>query len=64
MANEQIKEAARQAGVKLWEVADAIGVTDSTFSRQLRRELNPEKQQRVIEAIERLSNRSVEREVS
>ena len=38
-SNKDIREAAASAGVFLWQVAEAIGVTDGTFSRKLRREL-------------------------
>ncbi len=37
--NEEIRAAAKAAGVKLWQIADAAGLSDSTFSRKLRREL-------------------------
>lgn len=37
-SNKDIREAAASAGVFLWQVAEAIGVTDGTFSRKLRRE--------------------------
>ena len=38
-ANMDIRRAAASAGFYLWEVAAEVGVTDSTFSRKLRREL-------------------------
>ena len=39
MANEAIRARAKEKGVKLWQVADRIGLTDSNFSRKLRKEL-------------------------
>ena len=39
-ANSDIRQAAFSSGVYLWEIAEAIGVTDGTFSRKLRRELD------------------------
>lgn len=36
-ANTEIREAANQAGVFLWQIADRLGITDSNFSRKLRR---------------------------
>ena len=56
MANEIIKTAAKSAGVKLWEIADYVGVVDSTFSRQLRREFPEDKKQRVMEAIRTIAD--------
>lgn len=55
MANAQIRTAAKEAGVKLWEVAEYCGVTDSTFSRQMRRELPEDKQRQILQAIEHIS---------
>lgn len=49
-ANMEIRSSAKKAGVKLWEVAEAIGITDGMFSRKLRREL-PEAEQRKILCI-------------
>lgn len=56
MANEAIKTAAKSAGVKLWEIADYVGVVDSTFSRQLRREFPEDKKQRIMEAIRAIAD--------
>lgn len=46
-ANMEIRNAAKGSGIRLWEVAEAIGITDGTFSRKMRREL-PEADQRKI----------------
>lgn len=48
--NKEIRTAAFSEGVRLWQVAQKLGVTDSTFSRWLRREL-PEEQKKEILAI-------------
>ena len=37
-ANNEIRVAANTARVRLWEIADAIGLSDSSFSRKLRKE--------------------------
>ena len=37
--NQNIRKAAAEAGVKLWQIADKLGYTDSCFSRLLRKEL-------------------------
>ncbi len=52
MANEIIREAAKKSGFKLWEVAEILGVTDSTLSKKLRRELPSEQTQHILDAIE------------
>lgn len=52
MANEAIRQAAKENGLRLWEVAEILGVTDSTFSRKLRHELPSEQKQHIVDAIE------------
>lgn len=47
MPNEQLKREIVGAGLKLWQVADKIGITDSSFSRKLRRELPDDEKQRI-----------------
>lgn len=39
MANEAIKNKAKESGVKLWQVAEKLGIADFNFSRKLRKEL-------------------------
>ena len=55
MANKEIRRAAAMSGLRLWQVAEAIGMNDSAFSRRLRRELSPEDKERVLAAIEELA---------
>ena len=44
MHNSEIRMKAKEKNVKLWEIADGIGMTDSNFSRKLRKELSEEEQ--------------------
>ena len=55
MCNKGIREAAKKAGIHLWQVAEACGINDGNFSRKLRRELPQEEKQRILEAIDRLA---------
>ncbi len=55
MNNLLIRQEAKRAGVSLWEVAEALGVADSTLYRQLRRELPPEKRDKALAAIKAIS---------
>lgn len=48
MRNKNIREAAKAQGVMLWEIAERIGITDSNFSRRLRRELPEDEQNRLL----------------
>ena len=56
-ANMKIRSSAKEAGVKLWEVAEAIGVTDGMFSRKLRRELPEAEQHKILKIVADLAQR-------
>lgn len=60
MNNKEIRNAAGGHGLKLWEVAEAIGMNESAFSRKLRKELPPEEKQRILDAIDRLAQEKQE----
>lgn len=55
-SNQRVREAANESGVKLWQVADALGITDSTFSRKLRHELTQAEQERILRIIREVRN--------
>ena len=55
MHNKEIRDAAKRAGLFLWEVAAAYGINDSNFSRKLRRELPQEEKEKILAIIERLA---------
>ena len=54
MENLNIRQKIKEAGLKQWEVAEAYGISEGNFSRLMRRELSPERRQRVLDAIARL----------
>lgn len=42
--NQDIRQAAKKANIKLWRIADKLNITDVTFSKKLRKNLtNAEK---------------------
>ena len=55
MANRDVKLAAAGAGVRMWQIADELGILDSNFSRKLRHELSQEEKKRIFEIIDKLS---------
>ena len=55
MCNQDIRRIAAWAGVKLWQIADALGIADCSFSRKLRKELPQEEKKKIFSIIERLS---------
>lgn len=54
MTNKDVREAAKAAGVRLWQVAEGLGMNDSAFSRKLRHELPEETRRQALAIIERL----------
>lgn len=54
-ANVEIREHAKKNGVRLWQVAEKIGMSDAAFSRKLRRELTATERERVQNAINQLA---------
>ena len=55
MHNQDIREKAQQSGVKLWQIAQEIGINDGNFSRKLRRELPDQEKAKIYAIIEKLS---------
>lgn len=56
MHNADIRQAAKAAGIRLYQIAAEIGLNDGNFSRRLRRELPDVEKQKIFGIIERLSN--------
>lgn len=54
MHNKEIRNAAKNAGIRLWEVAAAYGINDGNFSRKLRQELPQEEKEKIMAIIDRL----------
>lgn len=55
MANLDIREAAVCSKVKLWQIADVLGIADSNFSRKLRKELPQNEKDRIFLIINQLA---------
>lgn len=55
MTNKLIRETASAQGVKLWQIADELGINDGNFSRKLRHELPVEEQARIIGIIHEIA---------
>lgn len=49
--NQNIRKAAAEAGVKLWQIADRMGIEDTHFSKLLRKELPEDKQAQIMQII-------------
>lgn len=53
--NHDIKQKAIEKGVCLWEVAEAIGIADTSMSRKLRRELPENEKERIFKVIDNIA---------
>lgn len=49
--NVEIRMALKNNRVKYWEVANRLGIADTTFSRWLRKELSVHKKREILIAI-------------
>lgn len=50
-ANLKIRETAKQAGIKHWQIAERLGISEPTIVRWLRVPLSPEREKMVLDAI-------------
>lgn len=55
MCNIDVRRTAAGSGVRLWQVADALGIADAQLSRKLRKELPDEEKQKIFEIIRNIS---------
>lgn len=54
-ANMKIREKAKCSGVRLWQIADALDIQESMFSKKLRNELSEDEQERILAIIDKLA---------
>ena len=52
--NSDIRRTANDCGVKLWQIADALGIADCNFSRKMRKELSDVEKEKIFVIIENL----------
>lgn len=55
MYNEEIRRYAAGNGVRLWQVADELGIADTSLSRKLRKELPTDSKQEIRRIIDKLA---------
>ena len=54
-ANQKIRETARRNGVKHWQIAHYLGISEPTIMRWLRIPLSAEKEKAITVAIEAIA---------
>lgn len=55
MANKDSRQYAKEKGVRLWQCAAAMGISESTMTRRLHTELPEQAKQELIHIIDGLS---------
>ena len=55
VCNVDIRNTAAGNGVRLWQIAEALGIADCNFSRKLRKELPADEKQKIFGIIEELA---------
>lgn len=58
MKNQDIRNEVKAAGLKLWQIAEKLGMAEATFSKKLRHELPDEKKSEIRSIIEKLKKES------
>ena len=64
LANSDIRSTAKTKGVRLWEIAEFLKVSDPTMTRMLRRELPNEEKQRFFSIIDEIASKRGQTEVT
>lgn len=57
MRNLAIREEAKSSGVRFWEIAEAMGVSEATVTRMLRRELPEVERRKILNVVADLARR-------
>ena len=53
--NDALREYAKEKGVKMWQLAEALNIADSTLCRRLRKELSQAELSRYMIAVDHLA---------
>ena len=62
MKNRKVREAAAAHGVKLWQIADRLGMNDGNFSRMLRKDLPEQEQEKILVLIAEIAEERTDAE--
>ena len=57
LCNNDLRTEAKMAGVRLWEISEALKISDPTMTRLLRHELPPEKKAQIRGIIQQLAKK-------
>jgi hypothetical protein len=62
--NADVRDAVNRAGLRLWEIAEQLKVSDANFSRMMRHEFAPEMKERILSIISALTQEQVQQAVA
>lgn len=60
MKNSEVREHAKEKSVKLWQIADALGINDGNLSRKLRHELPEAEKSKILALIDEIAEKESE----
>ena len=55
MSNQEIRETAKNKRVRLWQIADKLGISEPTMTRKLRHELAEDEKNHILNIIHELA---------
>ena len=55
MFNQEIRRMAAGNGVRLWQIAEALGIADCSLSRKMRKELSQNEKEKIARIIREIS---------
>lgn len=55
MFNQDIRRMAAGNGVRLWQIAEALGIADCSLSRKMRKELSQNEKEKIVRIIREIS---------
>ena len=57
MSNNEIRTKAKEKSVKLWQIADALKISEPTITRKLRHELPEEEKNKILALIDEIAEK-------
>ncbi len=57
MKNEAIRTTAKEKSVRLWEIAEALNISEPTMTRKLRHELPEAEKTKILAIIDEIHNK-------
>lgn len=55
LKNQDLRKTAKAAGIPLWRIAEALGISEPTMTRKLRHELPESEKQQLLSLIRQLA---------